>query len=342
MGLIGHVIQPLYSGIVNHFLPPAVFAARPIRWLQVMAQYGGTISGGPDSAFALCNRRIDAKEIAALDLSRWRLAYCGSERIRPATLNRFARQLGPAGFDRHALYPCYGLAESTLFVSGRHGLQSTAIPGSGGSVHAASVGASMPDTRVAVTDPDTGRSLPDRAIGEICLGSPSVAKGYEGDPVSSARRLSRAEGGAWPLYRTGDLGFRQEGELYVTGRVDNCFQHHGRNLFVEDIEAAVMATEPEGIARCAAFVVEPDESQPGAQIVLVLEHDGKAGRGKAEAYLEQVPGIVSLASGLLPHDVQLWPRGSIPLTTSGKIRRNHCRVLYLEALHRQRFSTVRV
>lgn len=330
MGLIGHVIQPLYSGITNHFLSPAVFAARPIRWLQALEQYGGTISGGPDSAFALCNSRIDPGEIAMLDLSRWRLAYCGAERIRRTTLDQFAGRFRAAGFDRHSLYPCYGLAEATLFVSGRHGLKTTTVPDSGSVVHAASVGACMPGGRVTVTDPVTGVALPDGRIGEISLSSPSVAGGYHRDPLSTFERFSPAEEGASALH-TGDLGFLQEGELYVTGRADHCIQRHGRNVFAEDVEAAVMAAQPHGVARCAAFALEAEGPESGARVAIVLEHDGQAGWSEAEACLDTVPGIVSMATGLVPDDVQLWPRGGIPLTTSGKTRRNHCRDLYIRS-----------
>lgn len=329
MGLIGHVIQPLYSGITNHFLSPAVFAARPIRWLQALEQYGGTISGGPDSAFALCNSRIGPEEIAALDLSRWRLAYCGAERVRRTSLDLFARRFRAASFDRRALYPCYGLAEATLFVSGRHGLRTGSVPDSGASIHVASMGACASDTRLTITDPATGAALPEGGVGEIVLRSASVADGYHRNPAATAERFFRTEHGGWPALRTGDLGFLRDGELHVTGRVDNCIQYCGRNVFTEDIEAAVMAMEPGGVARCAAFSVEPAGSDSRARIVIVLEHDGQVEWSQAEAHVERVPGIVSMATGVLPDDVRLWPRGGIPLTTSGKMRRNHCRDLYL-------------
>lgn len=338
MGLIGHVIQPLYSGISNHFLLPTVFAARPLRWLQAMARHGGTISGGPDSAYALCNRLIAPEDIAGLDLSRWRLAYCGAEPVRARTLERFARRLRGAGFDRHALYPCYGLAESTLFVSGRHGLRTAPVPGSGNTTPAVSTGAGSPDSRVRIVDPVSGERRPDGQVGEITLHSASVAAGYHDDPVSSDRRFPEGDRDAVPVLRTGDLGFRQEGELYITGRMDNCFQYHGRNVFAEDIEAAVMTSESRGIARCAAFAVESGANEDsGPRIVIVMEQDGRVRSEEVERYAAQVPGVVSRATGVLPHAVCVWPRGAIPVTTSGKVRRNHCRQRYRDAMtgHRE-------
>ncbi|MEX1197361.1 MAG: fatty acyl-AMP ligase [Pseudohongiellaceae bacterium] len=330
MGLIGHVIQPVYSGISNHFLSPTVFAARPLRWLQAMARYRGSISGGPDSAFALCNNRVAPEDAAGLDLSRWRLAYCGAERIRPATLDRFASRFRASGFARHALYPCYGLAESTLFVSGRHGLRTRPVPESGATgSDAVSVGACPPDARVTVSDPEAGTALPDGQVGEVTVSSPSVADGYHGDLAQTAERFRVQPGGARVTLRTGDLGFLQDGELYITGRSDNCIQYHGRNVFAEDIEAAVMEAEPDGILRCAVFASEPDGQEPGTRITIILEHDGQTSRSRAERHTETVPGIVSLATGVVPHQVLLWPRGSIPVTTSGKTRRNRCRDLYL-------------
>lgn len=332
MGLIGHVIQPLYSGITNYFLSPSVFAARPIRWLQALERHGGTISGGPDSAFALCNSRIAPEEVAGLDLSRWRLAYCGAERIRPATLDRFAGRFRVAGFARHALYPCYGLAESTLFVSGRHGLRTASVPESGTSTATVSVGAGVPGTRVVIADPVSGTAVLAGSVGEITLGSPSVADGYHADPASTARRFASMAEGRGSVLHTGDMGFLRDGELYITGRRDNCIQYHGRNVFAEDIEAAIMSAAPPGIERCAAFAVETDGPEGSEQIVIVLEHDGQAELPAAREYVDRVPGLVSMATGALPHDVQLWPRGGIPLTTSGKARRNHCRERYIRSI----------
>lgn len=324
MGLIGHVIQPLYSGIRNVFLAPSTFAARPLRWLEAIALHGGTISGGPDAAFARCCARIGDSGIAGLDLSRWRLAYCGSEPVRPTILQRFAERFRQAGFDGHALYPCYGLAECTLFVSGRHGLRTAAS----GARQVPSMGSSAMDTRLSVVDPQTGVPLPEGAAGEVCIRSPSVAAGYHADATATARRFGRPEKDR--VFRTGDLGFLHNGELYITGRSDNRFQYHGRNLSAEDLEAVVMqSSRRHGITRCAAFVIRPEPPDGDQRIVIVLEHDGITHRGEAEAFRAEVPGIVCEATGVLPDDVVLWPRGGIPVTTSGKVRRNHCRNRYL-------------
>jgi len=327
MGLIGHVVQPLYSGIRNVFLAPATFAARPQRWLEAIAAYGGTISGGPDAAFARCCTCLGDSGVAGLDLSRWRLAYCGSEPVRPATLQRFAERFRDAGFDRHALFTCYGLAECTLFVSGRHGLRASGAGAANGTRRVLSMGRPAMDTRLSIVDPETDTLLPEGASGEICVRSPSVAAGYHADDTATVERFGRSRKDR--VLRTGDLGFLRDGELYITGRSDNRFQYQGRNLCAEDVEAAVLqSTRRWGIARCASFVVHPELPDSDRTLVIILEHDGTTPWPEVEAFRSEVPGIVSTVTGVLPDDVVLWPRGGVPLTTSGKVRRNHCRERY--------------
>ncbi|MGM0631910.1 MAG: AMP-binding protein [Pseudomonadota bacterium] len=332
MGLIGHVIQPLYSGIRNVFLAPGTFAARPLRWLRAISEHGGTISGGPDSAFAACCNQGHADAVSGLDLSRWRLAYCGAERVCPLTLRRFVARFRAAGFEQRALYPCYGLAESTLFVSGRHGLQTTSEGPDG--PERVSCGAPIPGTRIAVMACDSGAIRPDGQLGEIVVRSGSVADGYHGEPNATRQRFSQTGKGGVVLLRTGDFGFLREGELYVSGRADHCLQHHGRNVFAEDLEAAIEAAALPGILRSAAFTVDLPEREDETSLVIVMEHDGRTESRRLWQSREEVPGVLAMATGIVPHDVVVWPRGRIPLTTSGKIRRNHCRERYLSAVGR--------
>lgn len=330
MGLIGHVIQPLYSGIRNVFMAPGTFAARPLRWLRAISEHGGTISGGPDSAFAACCAAGHAHIVAGLDLSRWRLAYCGAERIHPLTLRRFVARFRAAGFEQRALYPCYGLAESTLFVSGRHGLHTVREEPEG--PERVSCGAPIPDTRVAVIACDSGAIQSDGQLGEIVVRSGSVTAGYHGAPDATRQRFRQTGNGAAVLLRTGDFGFLREGELYVTGRADHCFQQRGRNVFAEDLEAAIEAAALPGILRSAAFTVDTPERGSDTSLVIVMEHDGSTESCRLRQSREEVPGVLAMATGIVPHDVVVWPRGCIPMTTSGKIRRNHCRERYLSAV----------
>ncbi len=266
MGLIGGLLQPIFSGVPCILMSPAYFLGRPLRWLEAISQYGGTISGGPDFAYRLCSERVSESALERLDLSRWRVAYTGSEPIRLDTLERFAEKFTPCGFSEDSFMASYGLAEATLFVAGTPrgtGIpalrvddqalaQNRAEPGDGSAIM--SCGISQPDHAVLIADPVTLKERADNFVGEVWAAGPSIAHGYWRNPEASARTFVQHAGRTW--LRTGDLGFIRDGELFITGRLKDMLIVRGHNLYPQDIEQTVeREVEVVRKGRVAAFAV---------------------------------------------------------------------------------------
>ncbi|EDM74616.1 non-ribosomal peptide synthase [Plesiocystis pacifica SIR-1] len=338
MGLMGKVLQTLYLGVWTTTMSPLTFIKQPVRWLEAISRYRATISGGPNFAFELCVRRIRDEEMEGLDLSSWRVAFCGAEPIRPETLERFAERFAPWGFDRAALFPCYGLAENTLIVSGAWlgqgadtlDLRAEAIerdraelaaPGTLGSAQVVSCGGVVPDHEVRVVDPETREAAEPGGIGELWVGGPSVAAGYWRKPELSAETFAaELASGEGPFLRTGDLGFVHHGQVYVTGRRKELIVVRGRNIYPQDIEASV--------ATCHAAI------RPGGVVAVGLEVDGHEQAGLVvevrkrkldAATREQLEQAIRLAAstehGLNLARLALVPPRTVPKTSSGKLQR---------------------
>ncbi len=348
MGLIGGILQPMYYGKPNVLMSPMSFLQRPLRWLQAITKYKGTVSGGPNFAYDLCVRRITPEERAHLDLSSWSLAFNGAEPIRPETLAEFTRTFAPCGFHAEAFYPCYGLAEATLMVTG--GLKTAnpivrsfeaksiennqavdALPDEEGTRTLVGCGAALLDQEVVIVDPETMTKCPDRRIGEIWVAGPSVAQGYwrQADESAATFRAFLKDTGRGPYLRTGDLGFLHEGELFVTGRLKDLLIIHGRNYYPQDIEQTVEGCHPLlRPAATAAFTVDVSKRE---RLVVVAEIE--RGRNRSEAEIDQVFQAIRKsisAEHEIPADaVVLIKAGSIPKTSSGKIQRHACRSGFL-------------
>ncbi|WP_409493582.1 amino acid adenylation domain-containing protein [Amycolatopsis sp. cmx-11-12] len=342
MGLIGGILQPLYSGFPGMLLPPLAFLHRPVRWLRAISEFGATASAAPDFAYAECVRRVSDEEVAGLDLSRWRHALVGAEPVRSQTLRAFADRFGPTGFRAEAFLPCYGLAEATLFVTG---VSKPALPAeltvdrgelSAGTAVEAESGVTLvgcgpvQGAALAIADPVTLRECQDGSVGEIWVSGPSVAAGYWQAPEETERAFGARLAGddqdrTW--LRTGDLGFQRAGELFVTGRLKELIVVRGANHYPADIElTAARASAALAAGRGAAFAVEDAETE---QVVLVHE----VARGVAPADLAEairaVREAVTGEHGLDLHDIALVRPGSVPRTSSGKVRRSACRDAYL-------------
>lgn len=345
MGLMGALLLSVYSGFTLVVMTPAHFVQRPLRWLQGLSDHKVTTSVGPNFALDLCVDSISDDEIAQLDLSHLKLLFCGAEPVRQATLDRFSEKFKPTGFSPAAFVPCYGLAEATLFISGKPdpavpalslsldkaALEAgTALPAAtqGQAAVVASCGTVALGHTVAIVDPDTRERLADNAVGEIWFKGASVALGYFNQAPASADVFKASIAGAphdGPYLRTGDLGFMRDGELYVTGRIKDVIIFAGRNLYPQDIEATVQACH--GAVRTngvAAFSVTRDNAE---QLVIVAEIQRTA-RLSANGLKEVAAAITSAVTqshGVAPHAVHLAPVSTIPLTTSGKVRRSACR-----------------
>lgn len=277
MGLIGTILYPLYMGRPGVLMSPMAFLQRPLRWLQAISRSRASISVGPNFAYDLCVRKITPEQRATLDLSCWEMAFNGAEPIRPETLARFARTFAPCGFHHAAFYPCYGLAEATLIVSGGQQTalpvihtvqkaaleqQQTAIPDVGSDGTKALVGcgqALVAQQQIRIVNPASRTLCPPDRIGEIWVAGPSVAQGYWNRPEETTQtfRAYTADTGEGPFLRTGDLGFLHHGELFVTGRIKDVIIIRGTNHYPQDIELTVEQCHPSLRPGCgAAFAIE--------------------------------------------------------------------------------------
>ncbi|WP_437561756.1 amino acid adenylation domain-containing protein [Sorangium sp. So ce542] len=345
MGLIGKVLQPIFVGFPCTLMSPLAFLERPMRWLKAISRFRATTSGGPNFAYDLCARKATPEDLAALDLRSWTVAFNGAEPVRAETLDRFAATFAPCGFRREAFYPCYGLAEATLFVSGglraappacvsvdagalARGVSLEVDPASVGAGAGAGarrlVSSGAPRARVAVVSPEGGERLADGQIGEIWVAGPSVAGGYWGRAEETARTFGARLAGddATPYLRTGDLGFLAGGELFVTGRIKDLIVIRGRNLYPDDIERTVEAAHPRvRPGCCAAFSIEVGGEE---RLGIAAEIDARGGGEPPPDAVEAVRSAVAREHDVQPHAVLLLRPRTIPKTSSGKIQRHAC------------------
>lgn len=343
MGLVGGILQPLYCGFPNILMSPMSFLQKPLRWLQAITKYRATTSGGPNFAYDLCLQKIKPEEREQLDLSSWRVAFNGAEPVRAETLERFAEVFGPCGFRREAFYPCFGLAEATLIVSGGlrdappvvkkfdpAGLEAGRAELTAGGRALVSSGRNLWDQRIAVVDSETHAEVPEGQIGEIWVNGPSIAVGYWKRPEESQRtfeaQLQPSDGRSY--LRTGDLGFVFQGELYVTGRIKDLIIVRGVNHYPQDIELTAEHAHRGLRPNCgAAFAVEDAEGRE--QLVLVHEIERTQMRESPLVFAAVHSEV--LRRHELPLDaIVLVKQGSIPKTSSGKIQRHACRRGYLD------------
>jgi len=346
MGLIGNVLQPLYLGIPCTLMAAEDFAQKPVRWLRAISRYGGTTSGAPNFAYELCVKRVPEEQREGLDLSRWKVAYNGAEPIRPGTMERFVQAFQGYGFREEAFYPCYGLAEATLFVTGglsdappvTSAFDGTALEerrvlkaGDDSSDCRRLVGCGRPwnGLKVIAVNPVTSIACGPEEIGEIWISGKSVAQGYESQPeVSEATfQAHLADTGEGPFLRTGDLGFVRDGELFVTGRLKDLIIIRGRNHYPQDIEWTVGLSHAFLRPGCGAAVAVEDTGEDDRLVVIQeIGRKGAAdltsgGQQAAEALLMAVRTAVVRQHGLRVHDLVLIQPGTLPKTSSGKVRR---------------------
>ncbi len=328
MGLIGTMLQPAFVGGGCVLMPPGAFLQDPARWLRAVDRWRAHTSGGPNFAFDLCVDRVPPEKRAGLDLSCWRMAFNGSEPVRAATLERFAAAYAPHGLSRGALYPCYGMAEVTLFATGgpkgRGPLIAPATP------PAVGCGGPAPGHRVLIADPESGTPRAEGEEGEIWLSGPSLARGYWGRGRESVRVFrARAPGVAGRWLRTGDLGRLAAGELFVTGRIKDVMIVRGRNHYPQDVEAAAQAAHPalrpDG---GAAFMAARADGRKALVVVQEL-HRAHVRAPDVAAIAGAVRAAAAGAHGLHVAAVVLIRTGALPRTSSGKIRRAETRARYL-------------
>jgi acyl-CoA synthetase (AMP-forming)/AMP-acid ligase II len=327
MGLMGTIILSMYHGWPLVLMSPMHFVQDPRRWLQAISDYRVSITVGPNFSLDLCADALTEDGTADLDLSTVKELYCGAEPICAATLTRFQRATAPLGFDGAALIPCYGMAEATLFVSGKrsgtryridHAPEADRVVVSCGEVDR--------EHTVRIVDPATRTSLADGLVGEIWVSGRSVAAGYYNrDELTREVFRARLADEDGEYLRTGDLGFVRAGELFVTGRIKDLIVISGRNIYPQDVEGVVMRADP-AFRIAAAFSIQGDRSE---ELCVVAEAGYRD--VTAELYSKLVEGIRSSVTGefgIAPR-VHICPKRTIPTTTSGKVRRQEARRMLL-------------
>jgi 8-amino-7-oxononanoate synthase len=354
MGLIGGILQPIYVGRTNVLMSPMTFLQKPFRWLSAITRFRATTAGGPNFAYEHCIQKITPEQLKQLDLSSWKLAFNGAEPVRAETLRRFAAKFAPCGFRAEAFYPCYGLAEATLIVSGGYAAKAPVIrnfdaaalnlgkvqEGAGGSTTVRELvgcGETLPDQRIVIADPETKVRCSSNEIGEIWVSGPSMAQGYwkRPDVSDSTFHAHLADSGDGlghrrddgPFLRTGDLGFMLDGELFVTGRLKDLIILRGVNYYPQDIELTVQRCHPRVRAGSgAAFALEKDGRE---QLIVVFEVD-RHKQGQFGEVFQAVRRAVSGEHDLTVDAIVLIRAGSVPKTSSGKIQRHACRQSYID------------
>ncbi len=335
-------------------MSPVSFLKRPFRWLQMIDEYGVTIGGGPNFAYDLCVRRVTDEQLATLDLSRWKVACNGAEPIRAETLRAFTERFEPAGFRAESFFPCYGMAETTLLVSGTPfgkapvvrtadaaalELGSLREPAEGAPARTLVSSGVFRDFDVRIVDPESHVERPEGGVGEIWVKGDSVAGGYWKRPGTNAEIFQAvivggADGPDAGWLRTGDLGAVEGGELYVTGRLKEMILINGRNIYPHDVERTVQALDPAlSAGNGAVFSVDTGEEH----LVLVQEVKPNAPAAAdlpaLTARIRQLVGREFTVAG----SVVLVRPGTIRKTTSGKLQRTLMRQLLVEgqlvALH---------
>lgn len=346
MGLIGGILNPMFAGCTNTLMSPVSFLTRPIRWLRAISSFGITCSGGPNFAYALCVEKISHDQCQGLDLSTWDLAFNGAEPVRARTLREFSQKFARYGFRHEAHYPCYGMAEAALIISGGHKLQPPVVRSfdrhelasfrvrrvdedSSKSQDLVGNGRVLPAEDLIAVNPDTRQILAEGQIGEIWVSSPSVGQGYLDKPEESAYTFGATTANdphrTW--LRTGDLGFFDEGELFITGRLKDMIIVRGVNRYPQDIEATVESANVRlRSGGAAAFAVEHWDRE---QLVIVCEVE-RGPNVELTGLTQVVRQAVAAEHEIMVDVVVLVRANSVPKTSSGKVQRRACRENYLQ------------
>jgi acyl-CoA synthetase (AMP-forming)/AMP-acid ligase II len=351
MGLIGGILQPIYAGFRLTLMSPLTFLQRPYRWLEAISKTGATVSGGPNFGYDLAVRKITEEQRASLDLSRWQVAFSGAEPVRAETIRRFTETFAECGFRPEAWYPCYGLAEATLFVTGGPAGRGArfltvsaaalekgrAEPGQQGEATRTLVacGQQWPEHGVLIVDPETQEPKAAGEVGEIWVSGASVAEGYWGREAESDEIFrARPNGTDAGLYlRTGDLGFLDRDDVFITGRIKDLIIVDGRNHYPQDVEqtveAAHVALRENG---SAAFSVENGAEE---RLIVVAEVErehmpGRKGAAPVSEILAAARRAVAEQQQVALRELVLIKTGHLLRTTSGKVQRRACRQAYLE------------
>ena len=346
MGLIGAWLAPLYFGLPVVVLSPLAFLSRPERWLWALHRHRGTLTAAPNFGYELAVRKIADRDIAGLDLSALRAALNGAEPVLAETLERFTQRFAGYGFHREAFAPVYGLAEASLALTfpqlGRgprvdrvarepFALEGRAVPAARESAaddasvtSFVSVGAALPGHEIRIVDSD-GRDVGERTEGALWFRGPSATSGYFHNQEANARLFPEGPAAGW--LDSGDRAYRAEGEYFITGRVKDIILKAGRNLYPHEIEE--IAGQVPGVRKGCVVAFGAPHAASGTERLIVVAETREQGREARQGIARAITEQVALAIGLPPDAVELLRPHSIPKTSSGKLRHEETRRLYL-------------
>ncbi|WP_010587413.1 fatty acyl-AMP ligase [Schlesneria paludicola] len=348
MGLIGCVMAPLFLGFPAVLMAPSTFLFSPIQWLRTVSEFRATCTGAPNFAYDLCVKAITPDQRRGLDLSSLRIAFNGAEPIRASTLDQFSELFSDCGFRRDAFFPCYGLAEATLMVSGGPPLAPRPILRLGADAleqhrveesidgrRIVGCGRLTDHLEVCIVHPGTGVQCAPDEIGEIWVRGASVTQGYFRRPeetISTFKATIEQESGGW--LRTGDYGFIRDQVLFVTGRLKDLIVIRGRNIYPQDVERAVEPHIKNPTANCvAAFSIELEGEErvvvvcEGTQEIQRLANDADRSadlRSYMDAMLSNLRADVLALCDVQVHYVAISAPLAFPRTSSGKVQRRAC------------------
>lgn len=342
MGLVGGILNPTYCGVTQNLMSPVSFLTYPIRWLRAISKYRVEVTGGPNFAYAWCATKIKPAQCEGLDLSSWKVAFNGAEPVRSDVMDLFSKRFAEYGFKKEAFYPCYGMAETTLLVTGgdpsvkpivqsfdkNELVQHRVVPCDMKDNDAkllVGCGQVCRGESVVIVNPETLKPLQDNKIGEILINSPSSGMGYWNRPEETAAtfkaRINPDDGKDY--VRSGDLGFMHDGELFITGRLKDMIIVRGVNRYPQDIETTVEQchrwTRSGG---AAAFAVNRWDRE---HLVVVCEVErGRKSREFGEV-IDAIRAAVTSEHDLPPDAIVLVRAHSVPKTSSGKVQRHACK-----------------
>jgi fatty-acyl-CoA synthase len=339
MGLISGIMYPVYTGSNSVLMPPTQFLRSPGEWLRNMSAFRGTVAAAPNFAYGYAADRVRDSALEGVDLSSWRMAYCGAEPIHSGTLRRFLDRFQGWGLRRNVFMPCYGMAEATLTISMAqpdepitvdtidrtaavtHGRAVDVDPDGATALEVVACGAPVAGAEVRIVDRD-GNPLGSDRIGDIQFRSPSRTVGYFDLPEDTAAAIAEPD---W--WKTGDVGYLRDGRLRITGRANDLIIIRGANYFPSDFEQAAESVPGVRIGTVVAVGHRPEHGD-SEELHLIVESHLPA--EQQEVLRQAVQTAVSSRTGVVAAEVHLVPKRSIPKTTSGKLQRSKARRLFIE------------
>jgi acyl-CoA synthetase (AMP-forming)/AMP-acid ligase II/acyl carrier protein len=333
LGLIAYVIGTIYNGAHCYLMSPHHFIQKPCRWLQAISRFRATHNAAPPFGYELCVRKVDPQNPQALDLSCWKVAGIGAQKVHKSVIDQFSRLYKNVGFDKKAFVPTYGMAESVLYISGGHSPEYfNQMPDkkNNNNLHRiTSCGTTNSEHRILIVDPSTKMRCEQGTTGEIWLMGPSVASGYYLNPAQTQKTFQAylQDTHEGPFLRTGDLGFINNNQLFVSGRLKDVIIMNGQNIYPDDLEFALQGIDP--MLKSGRILVFSYDSNDTEKMGIACETKSPIQKAHPDKIIELIKDKLWTVSGLLPDIILFLKAGTLPKTSSGKLQRQRCKNNFL-------------